>query len=409
MKRYGQLWEQLIAWPNLLRAARKAQRGKRDRHAVQHFNFTLEVQLLRLSSELIDGRYRPGAFRSHWITRPKPRLISAAPYRDRVVHHALMNVLEPILDRHFHPDSYACRKGKGTHAAAIRVQQLMGRCKYFVHCDIRKFFPSIDHAIMKEKFRGLIKDPKMLRLMDLIVDCSNRQELTTAWFDGDDLFTPTDRRRGLPIGNLTSQWFANWMLNDLDHRLTSHLRIGGLVRYCDDFILLDNDRGKLADAVSVAGAALAQDRLELHEQRLQIRDSASGCRFVGYRIWPTHRMVRKKNVQALRRRVRWMRRAYAAGQIDMSHVRRRLRSWIGHASQANSRRLIRSVSRQWVFSRNVSRVCKGRGQTPRVFCAVARGTTTPTIVVPRTATTTRPTIGTTTSGSVSSCTLAAQP
>src|SRR5438105_1658277 len=109
MKRYGELWPRVVSWPNLLLAARKARRGKRGRDAVQRFDFDQERQLLRLQEELLNGSYVPGLFTTHWITRPKPRLISAAPYRDRVVHHAVMNVLEPILDRHFHPDSYACR------------------------------------------------------------------------------------------------------------------------------------------------------------------------------------------------------------------------------------------------------------------------------------------------------------
>ena len=157
-----------------------------------------EWQLLRLQRELREGGYRPGPFTTHWIDRPKPRLISAAPYRDRVVHHALMNVLEPILDRHFHPDSYACRKGKGTHAAADRLQQLMRRYRYTLQCDIRKFFPSIDHELLKASSAGLVKDRRVLALMDLIVDHSNEQEPVEDWFPGDDLFTPAGRRRGCP-------------------------------------------------------------------------------------------------------------------------------------------------------------------------------------------------------------------
>jgi retron-type reverse transcriptase len=351
MKRHGDLWESVVAWPNLVLAARKAQRGKRDRPAVQHFNFTQEMQLYRLADELTAGTYRPGAFRSHWITRPKPRLISAAPYRDRVVHHALMNVLEPILDRHFHPDSYACRKGKGTHAAADRLQVLLARNQYFVQCDIRKFFPSIDHEILKGKFRRMIKDRNVLALMDLIVDSSNAQDPTREWFEGDDSYNPLERRRGLPIGNLTSQWFANWMLNDLDHLLTSRLGIGGYVRYCDDFLLLDNDCAKLRDAASAAQEHLEWQRLRLHAERLQLRGVAAGAKFVGYRIRKTHRLLKRRSITIMRRRVRWMQRAYAAGAITWPAIRLRLDSWIGHARQANSTRLLRRMGREWTFSR----------------------------------------------------------
>jgi retron-type reverse transcriptase len=229
MKRYGHLWQRVVSWENLVLAARKAQRGKKAKSAVQRFNYGLEIELLRLHRDLSEGKYRPGRFTTHWICHPKRRLISAAPYRDRVVRHALMNVLEAILDRHFHTHSYACRKGKGTHAAVDRLQTLMRRNRFVLQCDIHKFFPSMDHEILKRTFRRLIKDPDVLRLIDLIVDCSNAQEPVLDYFPGDDLFGPVSRRKGLPIGNLTSQWFANWMLNDLDHWVTSHLGIGSYV------------------------------------------------------------------------------------------------------------------------------------------------------------------------------------
>ena len=352
MKRYGNLWESMVSWDNLVLAARKAQRRKRDRVAVQSFNFDLERELLRLQRELESGSYKPGQFHSHWIYRPKCRLISAAPYRDRVVHHALMNVLEPILDRHLHFDSYACRKNKGTHAAANRLQSLMRRYSYALQCDIRKYFPSIDHQILKATFRRLIKDNRALCLMDLIVDYSNEQEKVVHWFDGDDLFTPIERPKGLPIGNLTSQWFANWMLNDLDHFITSGLGIGGYVRYCDDSVLLHNDRQVLKDALMEIGQYLGQIRMRLHERKLSIRPVRAGLTFVGYRIWPTHRLIRKANVKLFRRRVRWMKGAYANRTIDWEDIKIRLDSWMGHARQADSEQLIRRLSREWRFRRD---------------------------------------------------------
>ncbi len=352
MKRYGDRWEHLLAWPNLVQAARKARRGKRDRPAVQRFEFDLEANLLALRHELSEGHYRPGPFSTHWIQRPKPRMISAAPYRDRVVHHALMNVLEPILDRHFHPDSYACRRGKGTHAAADRLQALMRRRRHLVQCDVRKYFPSLDHEVLKSLFRRLLKDRRLLALMDRIVDHSNDQEPVFEYFPGDDLFTPFERRRGLPIGNLTSQWFANWYLTGLDHYVTSGLGIGGYVRYCDDFILLDDDRRVLREAVGRVRAYLAALRLRLHERRISVRPVRAGARFVGYRVWPTHRLVTKENVHLFRRRVRWMRGAYAAGQIEWPDVKARLASWIGHAGTAHSVSLLTRLSNEWVFVRD---------------------------------------------------------
>ena len=351
MKRYGNLWEKLVSWDNLLRAARKARRGKRDRAAVQRFEFDVETNLLAIQRELSEGTYRPGGFTTHWITRPKPRLISAAPYRDRVVHHALMNVLEPILERHFHPHSYACRKEKGAHAAADRLQELLRRCRYFAQFDIRKYFPSIDHEILKGAFRRLVKDADVLTLMDSIVDGSNPQEAVCEYFVGDDLFAPVTRRHGLPIGNLTSQWFANWYLTPLDHFITSRLGLGGYVRYCDDFIVCHNERHALRHAADEVRGFLTGLRLRIHEGKLSIRPARAGTTFVGFRLWADHRLVRKANVREFRRRVRRMRRAYAAGLIEWQDIKPRLDSWIGHARQANSERLLRRLAREWKFLR----------------------------------------------------------
>ena len=351
MKRYGNLWEKVTSWDNLVLAAKKAQRGKRDRHCVQKFNFQLEPELLGLQQELARKEYCPGKFHTHWITRPKPRLISAAPYKDRVVHHALMNVLEPILDRHFHPASFACRKDKGTHAAANQLQKLMRKKQYALQCDICKFFPSIDHGILKDKFRRLIKDKKILSLMDLIIDHSNKQEIVQEWFDGDDLFGPIDRAKGLPIGNLTSQWFANWYLNDLDHFITKELGIGSYVRYCDDFVLFSDERPELVAARDSINHKLEADRLKLHERKLFIKPTNAGLTFVGYRMWAQFRLLRKDNIRAFNRRVKWMRKAYSYGLIEWADIQPRLDSWIAHASHANSRKLIVRLSKNWKFSR----------------------------------------------------------
>jgi hypothetical protein len=335
MKRYGGQWPQVVSWPNLLLAARKARRGKRDRDVVQRFEFHQERELLRLQRELLDGSYRPGPFTTHWITLPKPRLISAAPYRDRVVHHAVMNVLEPILDRHFHPDSYACRKGKGTHAASRRLQQLMRRYRFTLQCDVRKYFPSIDHLLLKELLRRRIKDRAVLGLLDAVVDGSNEQEVVQQWFPGDDLFAPQERRRGLPIGNLTSQWFANWYLDGFDHALAGHPRLGYL-RYCDDFILLADDPARLRALAGIVADALRGLRLQLHRERLQVQPSSAGRVFVGYRTMPRCRRLTNEGVRRFQRRLSGLRRAFRHGELDRGRIHQRLMSWLGHAGQADS-------------------------------------------------------------------------
>lgn len=206
MKRYGNLWPQIIAFENLYLAARKAQTGKRLQENVLAFNYHLETQLFRLQNELRTQIYQPGPYFTFEIHDPKRRLISAAPYRDRVVHHALCNIIEPIFDRTLIGDTYANRLGYGTHRALKRFTQFCRSNRYILQCDIHKYFPTIDLEILKALIRRKIKCPETLWLTDLIIDSSNPQEPVTAYFPGDDLITPAARRKGLPIGNLTSQF-----------------------------------------------------------------------------------------------------------------------------------------------------------------------------------------------------------
>ena len=234
----------MISFGSLLQAAHSAARGKRFKPSVARFIFDLERQLLLLHEELASKIYRPGPYRTFTIYEGKTRQISAAPFRDRVVHHALTGILEPIFERSFIFDSYACRKGKGTHAAVDRCQQFARRYRYVLKADVRKYFPSIDHTILKTLITRKIKDPHVLWLVATIIDHSNPQDPVLMWFPGDDLFTPTERRRGLPLGNQTSQFFANVYLDPLDHFVTDHLGLS-YVRYVDDFLVFADDKRRL--------------------------------------------------------------------------------------------------------------------------------------------------------------------
>jgi len=180
MKRVGYIWDRLIGFENLLRAAETACKGKRLRPDVARFHFGLERELWRLHDELRTRTYRPGPYRTFVLCEPKPRLISAAPYRDRVVHHALTRVLEPLFERTFLPDSYACRKGRGTHAAVARCQHFARRFRYVLKADVQKFFPSLDHRVLKGLLVRKVKDPDVLWLAGRIIDHSNPQESATA-------------------------------------------------------------------------------------------------------------------------------------------------------------------------------------------------------------------------------------
>jgi RNA-directed DNA polymerase len=215
MKRLGSVWKEVVDFDNLLRAFRKARRGKGSRPEVARYGLNLERELFSLRDELDSEEYRPRRYRIFTIYERKPRIIAAAPFRDRVVHHAVMNVIEPALDRTFIHDSYACRPGKGTHAAVDRYQGWARRYCYALKMDVRQYFPSVDHDLLKEKLRRRIKDRKVLQLLDQIIDSGPPGRAAPAYFPGDNLFTPIERRTGIPIGNLTSQFFANLYLDSI--------------------------------------------------------------------------------------------------------------------------------------------------------------------------------------------------
>jgi hypothetical protein len=182
------------------------------------------------------------------------------------------------------------------------LQGLLRRFRFTLQMDVRKFFPSLDHAILKGLFRARLADERFLDLLDRIVDGSNPQEPVAAYFPGDDLFEPFVRRRGLPIGNLTSQWFANWFLDELDHRITRFWKIGGYLRYCDDFVLLDNDAGRLREMKAAIPEYLTTLRLQIHQERLAVLPAKAGRVFVGYRTWPSHTLLKAANKRRFIRR-----------------------------------------------------------------------------------------------------------
>ena len=334
MKRVGHLWPRMISFPSLARAAERARRLKRSREDVQHFEFDLERNLWQLHDELSAKSYRSGPYHTFTIFEPKRRLISAAPYRDRVVHHALTATLERIFEPTFVDDSFACRKFKGTHAAVDRAQHYARRFRYVLKADIRAFFPSIDHAILTNLIGRKIKDPEVMWLTRTIIDAADAPDLLMEWFPGDDLFTPTERRRGLPIGNQTSQFFANVYLNPLDHFVREQLGAGGYLRYVDDFLMFDNDKQRLARWRDDIRRYL--QRLRLHPRKSEVFPVAEGVRFLGYRVFPWRRTVAKENVRRFRRRVRRMQAEYANGRLSVDEIRTRLVSWLGHARQGSA-------------------------------------------------------------------------
>jgi len=336
VKTYQNLFPLICSFENLLEASRKARKGKRSKTDVGRFEIELEKELLTVREELVSNRYSPGRYREFHVYEPKKRFISAAPYRDRVVHHAVCNIIEPIFERTFIHDSYANRKEKGTHRAILRYQRLCRRNKYLLKCDIKKFFPSIDHDILKQQIRSKFSCPETLWLVNKIIDSSNPQEPVLDYYDGDTLFSPTERRKGLPIGNLTSQFFANVYLNPLDHFVKEQLRCRDYVRYADDFVLFSNNKMELHGWRCEIERYLQSLRLHFHPNKTKVFQSKEGVEFLGHRIFPSHRLLKKANVKAFRKRLRSMQIEYGQGLITIAKVRDRLRSWIAHASFSNT-------------------------------------------------------------------------
>jgi RNA-directed DNA polymerase len=343
MKRAGNLWPQIIAFENLLVAARKAQRGKRFRPNVLAFNDRLEPELFDLERSLQEKSYQPGEYHTFEIYEPKPRLISAAPYGDRVVHHALCNVIGPILERGFIDQSYANRLGYGTHRALHQFTRYARSSRYVLQCDIQKYFPSIHHEILKSILRQHIKCPDTLWLIDTIIDHSNPQIPVLDYFPGDDLFTPITHRKGLPIGNLTSQFFANCYLNNLDHFVKRQLKAQKYLRYVDDFALFSDDHGFLKEAKVAIEEFLVGLRLKIHPIKSQLYETALGANFVGFRVMPDRIRVRNDNLRRGRLRLRRLQREYGRGAIDREQFQNSLNSWMAHLNHGDTFRLRQSI------------------------------------------------------------------
>jgi hypothetical protein len=339
------LFPQVHAWPNLLLAHRKAARGKRGRGPAARFEVDLADQLVRLRDELRSQTYRPGGYDSFWIHEPKQRLISAAPFADRVVHHALCNVIEPLFERRFIFDSYANRRGKGTHRAIDRCQQLARRYRYALPCDVRQHFPSIDHAILLRTLARVIRDDRVLWLCKTIVDSGAGVldgHYDMVYFPGDDLFA-VNRPRGLPIGNLTSQFWSNCYLDPFDHFVKRELRCRAYLRYVDDILLFDDDRRTLWAWKRAIQERLAQLRLTVHERRAQVLQAGAGIPWLGFVVYPTHRRVKRRNVVSSRRRLVALVERYHRGEASFGEVQASIRGWVEHVRHGDSWGLRRAV------------------------------------------------------------------
>jgi len=348
-KRHDQLFQSIANFQALVAAAQRAILGKRRKPGAAAFMADLETEALRLERELQSGRWRPGGYVTIQVRDPKPRLVSAAPFHDRVVHHALCHVVQPLFERGFIFDSYANRKGKGTHRALARYERYRDRFAHVLRCDIHRYFPAIDHEILRRNLRRRIACEQTLWLCDTIIDRSNRQEPVELYFPGDDLFAPFERRRGLPIGNLTSQFFANVYLDPLDHFVKEVLRAPSYVRYVDDFAVFHDNPEVLEEWCERISRFLLGRRLILSPAKTGVATSREPAAFLGFVTAPGRRRLPEDNVRRFRNRLRGLRDGWRAGSVEMDEVRARVGAWVAHAEHAQTWRLRRAIFRGGMF------------------------------------------------------------
>jgi RNA-directed DNA polymerase len=334
----AKLFEAVTDWDNLWRAFSCAARGKRRKGSAAAFEQQVADRLLALQEDLRGKTYRPGAYRHFFIHEPKRRKISAAPFRDRVVHHALCQVIEPIFEAQFITDSYANRSGKGTHRAIARLEHYARRYRYVLRADVVQHFPSLDHGILRGTLARQLDDADVLWLAGVILDSGAgvlANEYTPVYFPGDDLLAAC-RPRGLPIGNLTSQFWSNVYLNDFDWFVQRELSCSAYLRYVDDFALFGDDRQTLWGWKEAVIARLAQERLTIHAAQAQVLPTHCGIPWLGFVVHPMHRLLKRRNAVNFTRRLESHLDAYQAGRISFAELDAGVQGWINHVRYADT-------------------------------------------------------------------------
>ena len=345
MKTHKNLFQEVCEFENLYNAYLKARRGKNNIKEVLEFTYNLENELIKLKYELISQTFKTGKYRHFVIFEPKERKISALPFRDRVVHHAICSVIEIIFEKKFIYDSYACRKGKGTHAGADRIQKFIRKANsnyYVLKCDVSKYFPSVNHEILKQLIREKIGDEKLLQLLDKIIDSSGEKS-----DDSEEQGAQISLNNGIPIGNLTSQLFANIYLTKLDEYVKYELKIKYYIRYMDDFILLHESKQELHEIKEKIRLFLSSMRLTLHPKKANIFPIALGIDFLGYRIYNNYRLVRKSTVKRFLKGVKVKLKKYDADIISFDKSMESFNSWEAYMDHGNSYNLKKSLHERY--------------------------------------------------------------
>lgn len=323
-KKYKRLIESIASHDNLLRAAHKARSGNPTSVGGMVYMDYLESNSVLISRAILSGEYAPGKHKEFVIYEPKRRVISALPFRDRVVQHAVNNIIDPIFNRTFYAQSYGCIAGKGTHSGAIYCQALMRRLAkqgevWILKTDFAGYFYNIDRAVLHERIRSKISCSQTLALIEQFVPPSGV---------------------GIPIGNLTSQLFANVYGTIADEWLLHTAKRRHFIRYMDDIVIFGSSRSEMI-TLKAEFEQFCADKMHLRLSKWSVTSLGQGINFLGYRIWPTHKLLRRQSVTTAKRKIK---RYKTRNQPEQ--LRRFLSSWLGHARWADSKNLIKNLESQ---------------------------------------------------------------
>ncbi|MCL2291206.1 MAG: RNA-directed DNA polymerase [Bacteroidetes bacterium] len=321
MKRINNIYDKVCEMDNLYLAYQKARKGKTNTYGVRLFERDLNNNMTQIHSELISGQYKTSEYSVFMIHDPKERVVYRLPFRDRIVHHAIMNIIEDTWIKIFISNTYSCIKGRGIHGALKHLKRDLknvSTTKYCLKFDIRKFYPSVNHDILKTIIRKKIKDVKLLSLLDEIIDSAP----------------------GVPIGNYLSQFFANLYLSYFDHWLKEEKRVKYYYRYADDIVILGHDKAYLH------GLLVEINHYLVNNLNLYIKDNyqvfpveARGIDFVGYVFYHSHILMRKTIKKNLCRKAA----ALNKKRIPMDEYKHRIAPHLGWATHCNSKHLLKTI------------------------------------------------------------------